>query len=358
MEKEIKILIIDNSESNSSQLIKQITAEGYAPRFKRVDTPTQLAYQISNNAPDIIIAKYPTPRFSSKDVIDLIKNENMDIPIIVVSESMSEKEVVDVMRAGVHDVVLQVNITRLAPVIERELRETEIRSAKRIADKQLEVLSQAVEQSRNLVFISDDSALFTYVNSSFRDLTGYSSEEVIGQTATLLDADNSICFWSNNKICCSWHEQQFKVATSGDSWRGEVFLKRKDGTEFWALVSISPIKNAMNEVINLVNVGEDLSELKAKESELARMAFYDSVTGLANRRLLEDRLQQQINLYKQYGSNNRASDNKEKFTALLSLDLDKFKQVNDKLGHGEGDNLLRWVSEIIESSIRNTVLSS
>jgi len=344
MEKNIRVLIIDDSKDDTDLLIRRLTKEGYAPRFARVDVPAQLIQQLQHHDWDVIIVDHSMPRFSSKEAIDLIKKENLDIPIIIVSGMIGEEEAVSAMRTGAHDIILKDNLSRLAPVIERELRETRIRHDKRIAEERVKILSQAVEQSRNMVFISDDSGVITYVNSSFCELTGYSADEVDSQTATLLNANNeNICSWGNDKICCSWHDQQLNVVFSGQNWRGEVYLKRKNGEEFWALVSISPIKNDKSDVINLVNVGEDLSELKEKENELARMAFYDSVTGLANRRLLDDRLQQLIKSSNRYG----------KIAALLCLDLDKFKKVNDTLGHGAGDKLLKWVAEKIQSCIRN-----
>ncbi len=355
MEKNIRILIIDDSTSNTNVLVRRLTNEGYAPRFERVDIPSKLSQQLQHNTWDIIIAEHSIPRFSSMEAIKLIKAKDPDIPIIIISDSMNENEVVDTMRAGASDIILRGNMSRLIPVIERELRETQIRSEKRIAEERVLVLSQAIEQSRNLIFISDSSGVITYVNPSFCDITGYTAEEVYEQTAMLLNASNeSVGSWNNKKICCSWHDQQLKVVFSRENWRGEIYVKRKTGEEFWVLGSISSIKNSNGDVVNLVNVGEDLSELKEKEVELAHLAFYDPVTGLANRRLLDDRLQQQLNMFQPYGRAKRLGDSKGKISALLCIDLDKFKKVNDTQGHGVGDILLKWVAEIIKSCIRDT----
>jgi len=346
MEKNIRVLVVDDSIDATDLIIRQLTKEGYAPSFVRVDIASHFVEQLQKKDPwNVIILDHVLPRFSSREAIELVKQEKLDIPIIIVSEIIGEEEVVKAMQLGAHDIVLKNNLSRLAPVIEREMREKEVRDKKRAAEERVTILSQAVEQSRNMVFISDESGVITYVNSSFRELTGYSDEEVYMQTATLLNAsDDRVRTWGNDKICCSWHEQQLNVVFSGKNWRGEVLVKPKNREEFWTLVSISPIKNSEGKVVNLVNVGEDLSELKEKENELARLAFYDSVTGLANRRLLDDRLEQLIKSTKRYGNS----------AALLCLDLDKFKKVNDTLGHGAGDSLLKWVADNLLSCIRDS----
>ena len=356
MKKIINILIVDDSSDDTKLLIRHLTQEGYTPRFERVDTPSRLIQELRGSKSwEIILMDHAMPEFSSKGAIELVKAENCDIPVVIVSGYISEVEAVIAMRDGAKDIIFKDNLSRLTAVIDRELREAKIRIKKREAEAQVKTLSQAVEQSRNMVFISDSSGVITYANSSFLELTGYSLNRVLENTATLLDAgDDHICYWSNKKVCCSWHDQQMDVVFSGNSWRGEVFLQRKNGENFWALVSISPIKNDQGDVVNLVNVGEDLSELKAKQAELARMAFYDSVTGLANRRLLDDRMQQLLNSNDQFKNSNRSSDCNGKVAALLCLDLDRFKKVNDKLGHGAGDNLLKWVAEKIQSCIRKS----
>jgi diguanylate cyclase (GGDEF)-like protein/PAS domain S-box-containing protein len=208
----------------------------------------------------------------------------------------------------------------------------DITDRKRI-EMSLHKLSSAVEQSGSAVMITDKKGVIEYVNPRFTEVTGYTAREIIGQTTPILQNLNN-----------SRGEQQelSEVILSGQDWHGEIHDRRKDGKPYWALTSISPILDECGSITHFVAVSEDVTELKDTQMRMEQLAFYDPLTGLENRRLFRKRLEHAIKVAQRTG----------KSVALLYLDLDQFKRVNDTLGHDAGDALLTKVAEELRVCVR------
>jgi diguanylate cyclase (GGDEF)-like protein/PAS domain S-box-containing protein len=208
----------------------------------------------------------------------------------------------------------------------------DITDRKRI-EMSLHKLSSAVEQSGSAVMITDKKGVIEYVNPRFTEVTGYTAREIIGQTTPILQNLNN-----------SRGEQQelSEVVLSGQDWHGEIHDRRKDGKSYWALTSISPILDECGSITHFVAVSEDVTQLKDTQMRMEQLAFYDTLTGLENRRLFKKRLEQAV----------KAAQRTGKSVALLYLDLDQFKRINDTLGHDAGDALLTKVAEGLRVCVR------
>ena len=204
----------------------------------------------------------------------------------------------------------------------------------KLKDENLKKLSQAIEQSPVSVMITDLDGNIEYVNPQLCQITGYKERELIGQ---------------NPRIMKSGHtpEVQFKnmwnAITSGQSWSGELYNKKKNGDLFWENVTISAIKNGNNENTHYLAIKEDISLRKDYEDRLLYQASYDKLTNLPNRTLAYDRIQQAIA---------NAIREKEKL-ALLYMDFDHFKNINDTLGHGAGDEFLQYMAGRLKACVRD-----
>ena len=207
-------------------------------------------------------------------------------------------------------------------------------TALKLTETTLRKLSMVVEQSPASVVITDVDGNIEYVNPKFIDITGYSAREVIGLTPRLLRSGHT----SDDQ-----YRQMWQTITAGKEWRGEFLNRRKDGTTYWESALISPIKAADGSVTHFLAVKEDITVRKEYEEKLLRQANYDHLTGLPNRLLALDRLTQALVRAKREGS----------MVALLFIDLDRFKEVNDTLGHDAGDQLLRETSERIRKCLRD-----
>ena len=209
---------------------------------------------------------------------------------------------------------------------------TEISSA----EEDLKLRDRAIESSVSAICITDNLAPdnpIVYVNPAFERITGYSSQEVLGHNARLLQGTDRA-------------QPEFITirAALHDQRPCHVVLRnyRKDGSMYWNELNISPVRNDAGAVTHYIGVHSDITDAKTHQDELARQANHDSLTGLPNRNLLWDRIDRACARTQRYGD----------FAAVAFLDLDNFKDVNDSLGHSVGDHLLRAVAARLESCLR------
>lgn len=211
--------------------------------------------------------------------------------------------------------------------------------ARDITERQLmqEKLQQAAtvfESTAEGVLITDTRQNISAVNRAFSEITGYSEAEALGQTPRLLASGlHDSAFYA-----AMWHQ-----LTSHGHWQGEISNRRKSGELYPSWLTISAVRNRDNVVTHFVAVFADISSLKLAQARLDYQAHHDPLTGLPNRTLFENRLQAALNGHQQTG----------KQGAVLFLDLDRFKHINDSLGHPVGDLLLKGIALRLKEQLRD-----
>ncbi|MBK7325095.1 MAG: EAL domain-containing protein [Propionivibrio sp.] len=202
------------------------------------------------------------------------------------------------------------------------------------AEEQLTLAAKVFEQSAEGIIVTDADLNILMVNRAFSEITGYSAIEVLGKNPRMLaSGHHDLHFYR-----ALW----YAVCTEGH-WQGELWNRRKDGNICPESATISQVRDSNGKVSHYVGIFSDISEDKANEAHIHRLAHFDALTGLPNRNLLAGRVSQALSMAERDGES----------LALVFLDLDRFKNVNDSLGHRVGDELLIQVAWRLQSTLRD-----
>ena len=190
MSQSIRILVIEDSQDDTDLLINTIRRGGYEPAYKRIETPEDMQQSLDEETWDMIISDYSMPHFSGVDALQLLHENELDIPFIIISGVIGEEMAVQAMRAGAQDYLMKGSLARLIPVIERELREAQIRQAQREARAELERLMEEREQ-HSLEQISNPPQTAvtaqTYGSASLRKIARSQFDSLSRRYSDLLD---------------------------------------------------------------------------------------------------------------------------------------------------------------------------
>lgn len=213
-----------------------------------------------------------------------------------------------------------------------------VRQASQIArsTEELRLAYQVFEHTHEAILITDTALNIVRANPAFSDITGSSRKSPKNSRLDdFLDSQHTEYLSA---------DAMRKQLITENAWQGEVWLKRRDGISVPHLMTVSPVRNSVNQMTQLVLTFSDITERVRAEKQMIRLAHYDELTGLPNRVALENHLEQAIQQARRYNSH----------FALMFLDLDKFKPVNDNYGHQVGDELLRNVGKRLKHCIRSS----
>jgi len=206
-------------------------------------------------------------------------------------------------------------------------------SAIRAADRERRIASEVIRNMSEAVTVTDLDFRFMSVNTAFTRMTGYAEHEVLGRDASMLNG--------SRHAPDSYTQLRQTLAETGH-WRGELWQRRKDGEEFLCWVELNEVCDASGQRTHMIGVLTDITDRKRAEQELRYLANYDTLTGLPNRALLGERLGAAVISARRGGHK----------VGLLFLDLDRFKHVNDSLGHTAGDRTLKAAGARLRQCVR------
>lgn len=203
---------------------------------------------------------------------------------------------------------------------------------RRLVEDDMRIAATAFETQEG-IFVTDVHHVILRVNAAFTKITGYSAQDAVGKTPALL---------SSGRQAADFYAALWSAINNTGTWQGEIWNKRKNGEIFPEYMTITAVKDTDGVVTNYVAALTDITMRKEAEAEIQSLAFYDPLTGLPNRRLLLDRINQALVTSARSGKDG----------AILFIDLDHFKTLNDSLGHAVGDQLLLQVSTRLTACVR------
>ncbi|HET6465419.1 MAG TPA: EAL domain-containing protein [Nitrospiria bacterium] len=380
MSRPLRVLIVGDSEDDTEMLLRELRRGSYEPVYERVDTPDAMTAALNRKTWDIVLTDYTMPGFRKFAALTLLKESGLDLPFIIVSDGLGEATAVASMEAGAHDYIIKGSLQRLIPAVERELHEAEVRRELKQKDQLLKV------RARQQAVIAELGQ---------HALTGTDSSVLMNEAVTLVAQNLEIEYC---KIFERLPDGHSLLLRAGVGWKeglvGQVRVGTEESEAGYALLTKGPVivedlqtetrfsgpllhdhgvVSGMSVIIpgqdrpfgvlgahattRRIFTQDDINFLQAVANTLAVavehqqsqekirfLAYHDALTQLPNRTLLYDRLQQAI----------LTANRENKTLALLILDMDRFKEVNDTMGHHIGDLLLKQVGSRLRESLRES----
>ncbi len=262
----LRVLIVEDSDDDAHLVVHELRRGGYAPAYARVDTHEALRVALDKQEWDIVISDYTMPRFSGTQALAMVRERRPDAPFIFVSGTIGEDTAVLAMKSGAQDYVMKGGLKRLAPAVQRELRETTLRREQKRAETERRIADarfrNVLETAADAVIVTDEDQRIQIFNQGAEQIFGYRAEEVMGQPLDML---------LPARYADSHHEYMRSFAQAPESSRrmdvrGTVYGRRKDGTEFPSEVSISRLSE--NGKTTFTAILRDVTERKRADKEL------------------------------------------------------------------------------------------
>jgi diguanylate cyclase (GGDEF)-like protein/PAS domain S-box-containing protein len=340
---QIKLLTVDDEEAIRGGLTAYFEDSGY---LVSQASDGAIALQVMRQKlPDIIVTDLRMPHMDGLELIDIVVKEFENLPVVVLSGTGVLTDAIEALRRGAWDYLTKPiqDLAELEIVIKRSLERARLIAENRhyqthleelVTERTIELrkLFTAVEQSTHSVVITDIKGVIEYANPCFCSVSGYSLQELIGQNPSIVKSG----YHSPN-----FYSQLWQTISSGLEWRGELRNKRKDGSFFWEMCSITAVRSDHDIITHFVAIKQDITDHKAEQERLAWQASHDTLTGLYNRFHLETYLQATI----------RRMDKQRQYLSIILVDIDNLKFVNDTFGHDFGDRLLIEIGKRLKETV-------
>jgi diguanylate cyclase (GGDEF)-like protein/PAS domain S-box-containing protein len=335
----LRLLIVDDSPDDAEATVQSIRKNGYMLKQARVQDLASMQAALDKGTWDAVVSEYTLPHFGAQMAQDLLRNASLDPPFIIVTRQIKDDDVLRIMRAGVHDVVLKSQIARLTPALERELRAAEDRAALAAATRSVKEMQQqhhaVIEGSRDAICYSQDG-MHVDANKAYLDLFGYGQmSDLEGiPVMNLIDKSDQPRFKDFLR----------KSAGQTDTEAQEFLGIKQDGTRFHVEIAASAIQLQGENGVQLA--AADVSKRKAVESKLQFLNQHDPLTGLYNRHYFLQEVTKAI----------EKTQRNEARGTILYIDLEELKTINDTLGYATGDRMLIKIARLFRERLGESVL--
>lgn len=328
------MLLVDDDVGSLAAPLAMLHAAGLETDHVNTATARELREALMAGPWDLVLAVLASARLDGTKVLKIVQADAPDTPVVLVADTADEAAAIATMHAGACDWVTVGQPARLVPIVERELRRG---ASHRGLQARAIQFHGILDLAPDVILTVDADWQIVQFNRRATEVFGYAEDEILGCSVNTLVPERFIgVHYYHMKRFADHGRAQMSMGE-----RRELLARRKDGTEFPADIRISRID--VNGSPWYTAVLRDISNQKIMEEKLVHQANHDELTGLPNRRLLSSHLEQAI----------KAAQRRGGHCAVLFLDLDRFKRINDTLGHAAGDSLLRQVAKRISNRLRS-----
>ncbi|HXJ83578.1 MAG TPA: EAL domain-containing protein [Candidatus Methylomirabilis sp.] len=337
----LRILYLEDDWADVELVRHELEKAGFGFVLKHVANREAYTTALQEFTPDLVLSDHGLPAFDSQAALAILKSERPEIPFIVVSGTLGEERAIEILKGGTTDYVLKDRLSRLSPAVRRALDETVEREERRRAEEALreseERYTLAVQGARDGLWDWDLRKGQIYLSPRWKEMLGYTAHE-LG-----VKPDEWLGRVHPDEITRLKAELTKHLDDRTPHFEFEHRLRQRDGTYRWVLARGVAVRDGVDQAHRIAGSLTDISERKRAEEELRRNAFFDRLTNLPSRALFENRLDRAIRMAKRRRGHT---------FAVLFLDIDRFKIVNDSLGHAMGDQLLVAFARRLETFLR------
>lgn len=333
------LLLVDDSEHDQLAHQRALRETGHeVVTAQTVAAGLALAVE---RRPDAILVDYNLPDGNGLEFIRMLKEQDAEYTpsVVMLTGSGDERVAVQAMKAGASDYLIKDvaggHLKQMPMVVERALREHAERLARREAERQLQLAANVYHNITEGILVTEPNGIIVSVNPALCLMTGYAAEELLGATPRII---------KSNRHDPDFYRAMWTRIGQDGSWQGEIWNRHKSGSLFLARETITAIRDDRGRLRNNVAMLIDITDARRAEDFVRHQAYHDALTGLPNRSLFMDRLRHQI----------AHAHRQKSCMAVLFVDLDGFKEINDELGHEVGDDLLKEAAERLRECVRES----
>ena len=340
----IRILLVEDTEADAELVLASLRSAKLEVEHTRVWSRSGLSDALGHGPWDAVLCDHSMPQFDGLSALYMVRAHDADLPFIIVSGAIGEETAVAAMRNGAQDFVMKQNLRRLGAVLVREMEEARMRRAARIASRNLQakeaLLDSIVNTAADGIVVVTIGGIIEFANPALCRMLGCDPSELDGvPIEDLLQSNTQTAAFWESLFCSSESEQTAPLSL-------QTHARSRDGTMI--PVEIHASRMLLNGSRRATVVVRDISERLDSQEQMWRLAHFDELSGLPNRLLFRQLLEQAL----------IDAGRSKKPLAVLLIDLDRFKLINDTLGHDTGDEVLRQVTARLRQCLSETDIIS